>query len=146
MKIFHGITAADASLGGGGEKFARGDGDSSSPRLRLNSTSTPYVGLFSGQGLSFYSFPMERVKGEISLPEWISPYDPRVRMMRSEFKLILRAGLEVLISAQAAVVLLFLGFVVYIGAMGEASRTGKNSSLLRPISIPWPLNRSRRRG
>jgi len=106
-----------SSRGGGGKKFT-GGGGGTSPDPPLDSTGVPSAGLFSGRGSSVFSFPAERVKGDGSPPERLSPDDPRARMMRNEFNLVSRAGSEVSIAAQAAVVLLFLGFAVYVGATG----------------------------
>ena len=98
-------------------KYPTGNGGS--PKPRLDSNGTPSVGLFSGRGLSFCSFPLEHVKVKGSPPERLSPDDTWARMMWSEFNLVSRAGSEISIVDHAAVVLLFLGFTVYVGDMGD---------------------------
>ena len=115
MKNFRGINAADASSRGGGKKFT----GSGSPDPQLDSTGTPSKRLFSGRGSSVYSFPAERVKGNVSPLGQLSPYNPRARMMRGEFNLISRAVSEISITAQASAVPLFLGFAFYVGATGS---------------------------
>ena len=125
MKFIHGIAAADASLHGSGKKCTGDSGDGGSPDRRLKSTGTPSAGLFSGWGSSVYSFPAERIKGDRCLLEQISPDNTWTRMMRSKFKIVSREGSEVSIAAQAAVVLLLLGFAVYIRSMGVITNGSK---------------------
>ena len=112
MKIFHRIAATDASSRGNGKKFTRGNGNGGSTNHRIESNDTPSAGILSGWGLLVYYFPAERIKGDIYPLEQVFMYDPHARMMRSKFNLVSRAGLEVSIESQDAIVLLFLEFAV----------------------------------
>ena len=129
MKFVHRIAAAGAFPHGGRKKFTVGGGGSGgsggSPYPWLNSTGTPSAGPFSFWGFSVYTFPAERIKGDRCLLEQISPDNTWTRMMRSKFKIVSREGSEVSIAAQAAVVLLLLGFAVYIRSMGVITNGSK---------------------
>lgn len=97
----------------GGRKFT-GRSDDTPPRI--DSTGTPSAGLFSGNGGSVYSIPADRVRGGSGAGTANS--SPRTRMMQQEFNLVGRATSERTLVAQAAVVLLFLSFSIYVGLSG----------------------------
>ena len=84
---------------GGGKKFTSGGGNRGSSDPWIESSSTLSTGIFYGWGLLVYFLPVERVKGNRSLTESLSPDNPRARMMRIELNLVSRAGLEVSIAA-----------------------------------------------
>ena len=118
MKIFHGIADDDESSRGGDKKFTGGGGNRSSRDPQIDSTGNLSSGLFSDRGASVYSLPAERVKGNVSLTERLSLDDHWTRIMRINLNLVSRVGSDVYIAAQDAIVLLFLEFTVYVGAMG----------------------------
>uniref|UniRef100_A0A7S4KCH0 Uncharacterized protein n=1 Tax=Odontella aurita TaxID=265563 RepID=A0A7S4KCH0_9STRA len=86
---------------------------------RIDSTGTPSAGLFSGDGRSVYSIPADRVRGGVGGGGGAGAAGtPRARMMQQEFNLVGRATSERTLVAQAAVLLLFLSFSIYIGLSG----------------------------
>jgi hypothetical protein len=97
-------------------------------RGEIDSTGTPSAGLFArgnGNG-SVYAFPVEKQGGDgrssrptvFSSSSGADVLSPRDRMMRDEMNFVSAASNEATILIQGVLVLVLLGFTLYIGSTG----------------------------
>ncbi len=89
----------------------------------IDSSGKPSAGLFAGANGSVYAFPVEgqpRPGARNNRPSYSSSesLSPRERMMRDEINFVRVASSEGTIIVQGILVLLLLGFTLYIGSTG----------------------------